>query len=450
MKLQGNKSIKVRITMWYALFVVLMFVLMMGVLMVSQHISSRGFYHDRLKRAVDETTLLLQRMEDIENIDTPTSTGVHISFLDDSGELLRGSKSFSAPFNEKNMRVRTGANESYWYIQDAHHVLQDGNTIWLRCYISSSLSERNNFVLLVSMMIIMLLLIIVIIFGGYLLTKRAFHPLDEIIEIAEGISDTNDLQQRFRLPGQRDEVGRLADTFDKMLARIEKSVQNEKAFISDASHELRTPISVIRAQSEFALGENRNTEEKDAALEVIQDRSRKAGEMLSQMLLLSRMDYQKLPVTFERICISDLLERLAQEAMVQADFRQIKIICEIEPEIMIYCDELLMMRAITNLIDNAVRYGNDNGHVWIHLAKKNKCVELVIRDDGIGIAEEDKERVWKRFYQVKKSSNSSAGSGLGLSIVEWIIRTHHGTITLQSTFGIGTEFVIQLPETQEP
>ncbi len=449
MKLSIHRSIKVRITMWYAIFVVLMFALMLGVLIISQHLSSRDFYTDRLTRARDEVIASVQTLEDLKDIDTQTRTEVSVSIFSEGGELLQGQKTFGGEFNADKLRVRVGSKDNYWYIQDARHVLRDGTPIWIRCYISSSLEERNNAVLAISMAIIVPLLIVLVLFGGFRLTKQAFQPLDNMIGIAEGISDTSDLRQRFSRPGQRDEVARLADAFDKMLARLEQSVQNEKSFISDASHELRTPISVIRAQSEFALDKNRSVGEKDRALEVILDRSRKAGQMLSQMLLLSRMDFQRLPLNMERICVSELVERLAQETQSLADARNISILCSIEPDVALRCDELLFMRAVTNLLDNAIRYGRDGGHIWLRLTRTGAGVALSVRDDGIGIAEEDLPKVWKRFYQVRKSGDNS-GSGLGLSIVKWIVEAHGGTIGLHSAPGLGTEFRIELPGNAEP
>ena len=106
------------------------------------------------------------------------------------------------------------------------------------------------------------------------------------------------------------------------------------------------------------------------------------------------------------------------------------------------------MRAITNLLNNAARYGRDGGHIWLTLSKATSGIEISVRDDGIGISEDDQAKIWKRFYQVNKSNNTVSGSGLGLSIVQGIIQAHKGTISLRSSLGVGSEFIIRIPEKQ--
>lgn len=288
-------------------------------------------------------------------------------------------------------------------------------------------------------------LLLIIVFGGGLITRRALQPLAEIASTAESISDSGDLDQRIHLDGRTDEVGRLASSFNNMLERLQRSMEREKRFISDASHELRTPLSVISAQSEFALAPGRAPEDKDAALEVIRARSDRAGQMLGQMLLLSRMDSQRLPLRRERLELSGLTEGVAEELRERAGERDIEILCHAEPNLQIDGDELLLMRMLTNLIQNAIQYGHPGGHIWIELRRSGNRARLSIADDGPGIAPEEQDRIWQRFYQVSKTAGRTEGSGLGLPMVRWIAEAHGGKIGLESTPGEGSAFSVELP-----
>lgn len=446
MKIFKTGSIKLRITMWYTLFIVLIAAVLMGVLFISQDLSSQDYYEDMLTQALDEAALSLKTVEDVAMMDRDSDRGVHITIIDENGELILGKRSFSVLFKENTLRIRRSNSSNFWYLLDKSAVLEDGTQIWLRAYMSSQISERINRTILFFSMIAIPLLLLIAVSGGFMLTKRAFQSMDEIIHMAEGISGTTDLKQRFRLENQEDEVGKLADTFDKMLARLERALEEEKAFISNASHELRTPITVIRAQSEYALNPDRTVEEKDAALKTILSRSTTAGQMLSQMLLLSRMDYDKLPLNFEKIELSELLEQIAQEMEIRCEEKGIAVVRDIEKGICCRCDELLMIRMLTNLLENAMRYGRENGHIWLSLCRREGKILITVRDDGIGISRDDQEKIWRRFYQVDKSGERTSGFGLGLSFVQWIVAAHDGKIFVSSALGKGSRFEVELPD----
>ena len=440
-----HSSIKTRITLWYSIFIILIVVLMLGAMLLSQRSMSADYYNDILLAAADEAASVICLDESGEiQLETQTDSGVRITVLDENANLIIGKRSFTASLKEEVLRIRGDVEYGSWYLLDKPVRLEDGRTVWLRLYISSNLSDRANFSILTMLLIAIPLLLVVVIIGGYRLTRHAFHPLDEISRTAASISDSSDLKQRISLEGQTDEVGQLASTFDGMFARLERSLDNEKRFISDASHELRTPLSVICAQSEYALMPERTLEEKDASLRIIQERGRRTSDMLGQMLLLSRMDYQKMPLNLENTNLSDLIESIALEMQGRADEKNISIHCSIQNRVTLRCDEILMLRMATNLIQNAIQYGREGGKVHIHLSKTENTIVFSVEDDGIGIQESDQANIWNRFYQADKAK-SAAGSGLGLPIVKWIVEAHGGTIFLASQPGRGSRFTARFP-----
>lgn len=439
-----HTSIKTRITLWYSVFIVLIVIIMLSALLISQHRFSVDYYSDMLFNAMDEAVNSIHLENGNIIVDTQTDSGVRITVLDNNGTLLIGKRHFNAALKEEFLRIRGNANAGSWYLLDKPVTLEDGRNVWLRLYISTDLIGRTTQSLYLVLIVMVPLLLATVIFGGYRMTRHAFQPLDDISRTAASISDSRDLKQRIGMTEQTDEVGRLADTFDGMFARLERSLENEKRFISDASHELRTPLSVICAQSEYALTPGRTTEEKDAALRIIQDRGRTTSDMLSQLLMLSRMDYQKMPLNLENTNLSDLFESVALEMQTQASEKNISIHCEISERIIMRCDEILMLRMATNLVQNAIQYGREGGTVRIRLTKENHSILFVVEDDGLGISEEDQANIWNRFFQADKSK-STAGSGLGLPIVKWIAEAHGGTIAVGSQINKGSRFTLRFP-----
>lgn len=441
-----NRSVKARITLWYTGFITIIVVFLVGALVISEGISSQDYYVDQLQKGLAQVAEGIASLQDAQAIDLQLDSGVHMSALQDDGTLLAGTRTFRINPHEDKLRIRSARDDDFWYLLDKPVDLDDGTRIWLRAFISSAVSERNNRAIMLFLLVAIPLLLFISVFGGLWLTRRAFGPLDAIIHAAQGISNATDLKQRLPVDTQSDEVGQLSSALNGMLSRLERSIEDEKGFISDASHELRTPISVISAQSEFALLPERTPEEKEAALRIIQARSVNAGRMLSQLLLLSRMDYEKLPLNIERVDLSELLEQIALESAEKAGNRGISIHTQIEQGIHLDCDELLIMRMIDNLLENAMRYGLNGGNIWIDLSRSGGSILLRIRDDGIGISEKDQSKIWQRFYQVNKSEQREVGFGLGLSMVHWIVTAHGGEISVRSALGEGSCFTVTLPE----
>ena len=228
-----------------------------------------------------------------------------------------------------------------------------------------------------------------------------------------------------------------------MLARLQASFETERQFSSDVSHELRTPIAVIRSQCEFALSGQAGEEEKKEALEAVLKQSERMNAIVSQLLLLSRAENGKFVPERESVALNLLCETVCEELESEAEERQVKLTWKTEA-LQITGDETLLIRMVNNLVSNAIRYNRPGGSVEVLLRKRDRYAVLTVKDTGIGIKKEDLGQIFNRFYRADRS-RSSEGTGLGLSMAEWIARVHGGDIRAESVFGEGSVFTAELP-----
>lgn len=244
-----------------------------------------------------------------------------------------------------------------------------------------------------------------------------------------------------------DEIARLAQAFNAMLDRLEAAFEREKQFTSDASHELRTPISVILSQADFALANPGDPQETLRRFRRFNHRVKKMSALVAQLLELTRADNQTLRLEKEPIDLATLCETVAEELAERADKRGISIECLLQPEVMLEGDQTLLTRMMMNLVSNAISYGKEYGHIWIRLIQKDTGIRLSIEDDGIGIAPEHINRIFDRFYRVDSSRSGAQGgsAGLGLAMVRWIVQAHDGTIQVESEPGKGSAFLVIFP-----
>ena len=433
--------------LWYGLLILVVLGLLTLLLLWTQYLQSKDYYYRHLTEAANRAAQEIHLNADGEiELDTQIDDNVHVTVLDENGELLIGKRKFAAKPKEEVLRIRESQkSDASWYLLDQPVTLADGRPLWIRCYASSAVAERMGGMLRLVMLLSIPLLLAAVFVGGFMMTRYIFRPMDEMIATARSISSSSDLKRRIEVSGAQREVDRLVSTFNEMLSRLERSVENEKSFISDASHELRTPLSVIRAQSEYALSPDCPPEERENSLQVILDCSTRASDMISQMLALSRMDAQRQPLSREPINISEMLESIAEQLEPLAAQRGIRIETACRPDVILNCDEILMMRALFNLMQNAIDYGREGGHVWASVERSGGGVTIRVRDDGAGISESDCERIWRRFYRVRATAHGS-GAGLGLPMAQQIIEQHGGTIGVKSALGVGSEFTIHFEE----
>lgn len=278
--------------------------------------------------------------------------------------------------------------------------------------------------------------------GSYFLAKRAMQPIRRITDTVRSINGkawsgrTHDIQSR-------DEVGELAETFNEMMDELEISYERERQFTSDASHELRTPITVIRACAEEAL-ETEDAEVSRENLLAIQNETEKMTRMITQLLFLSRGYEGRLHFDPEEISLYDMAASVSEELATEAKKKAITIHNRVPEETVLTADQSLFTNLLVNLIGNAVKYGKEGGNVWIDAKTEGDDLFLTVADDGIGISEEDLPHIFDRFYRADAARDRS-GSGLGLSICKWIVQMHGGTIRAVSKAGEGSSFFVQMP-----
>lgn len=278
---------------------------------------------------------------------------------------------------------------------------------------------------------------------AFFITKRALRPIAKITETAKTIG-SGDLSQRIKQLPVKDEVGELIDAFNAMLDKVEHSFQRERQFSSDASHELRTPVAVISACTEDALTEPQSAETR-RNLESIRKETNRMNHIISQLLLLTRGYEGRYRVEKEEISLSEMVESVMEELEEQAAKAGIHLENQVEETVSLVADQSLMTQLLVNILTNGIKYGRPGGVVQVYGDQEGNQVTLRIKDDGIGIGPEDLPHIFKRFYRADKARDRS-GSGLGLSIVQWIIEIHQGDITAESEIGGGTVFTIKLPK----
>lgn len=284
------------------------------------------------------------------------------------------------------------------------------------------------------------------VFLGYFTTRKMLSPINKVTEAARKIS-SSDLGRRLEVSGPDDELKKLALTFNSMLDRLEKSFKRQKQFVSDASHELRTPISVIKGYVDLLDRWGKEKEDvRDEAIDAIKKETDNMKKLMENLLLLARGDDSKLKKEENLFDFNNLVEEIIKEFKVMES--DITLIFEDDAEIEFYGDPNLFKQLFRIFLDNAVKFTAKNGKIKIKLGRLDKeNFFFSIADDGPGISQSDLPFIFDRFYQADKSRSrkSNKGSGLGLAIAKQIIDSYNGTIEIESSEKEGTKFIVKLP-----
>lgn len=444
-------SIKTRITIWYTS---LMFVLIVIVLSLvgglSYQLSIDSVEKDVILQVTQVQEELAKRRPGVFEVVESKEEFKNVSIYGMDGKYLVGQYNYDVvniPFEEGIPRMENIDGKKY-IVYDTRTPGPPGmrGGFWIRGVesVNSTMLLGRSAVVVVFILIPLILSLTAL--GGYYITKKAFRPINNIINTANDISAQKDLTRRIEIASgaKEDELHHLSVTLNKMLDKIENLIKQEKQFTSDASHELRTPISVILAQGEYLLDIAKDEKEKELAQNIV-DKAKQMSKLVSSLLLLSRIDQNRQKLKKEKTELGVLIDVAIDSTRALAVKKNINVNADIEENLSICVDETLMLSAITNLINNAVKYGKESGTVNVSAMKLDTAVNLVVADDGIGIQGENLEKIWDRFYRVDGVRNDEYGSsGLGLSMVKSIVELHGGTISVKSELGKGTEFKIIL------
>ena len=282
--------------------------------------------------------------------------------------------------------------------------------------------------------------------GGFWLSRKALSPVDAITRTARNINVAN-LSDRLEKLTTNDELQRLSDTLNEMLERIEHAFIRVTQFTADASHELRTPISLMRTEAEIALRRSRGEAEYREALRHILLEAERTSGLLEELLSLARADSGRETLRIAPVDLSSIVHEVSerwQELMTTRNLTFTR--AATGEEITVLGDRNALQRLLTVLLDNAAKYTPAPGTVELRLETSDGSAVIRVCDSGIGIAPEEQPKIFERFYRVDKArSRDSRGAGIGLAIAQWIVQQHKGSITVQSSPGKGSTFLVELP-----
>lgn len=453
-------GIRYQLLCWYT-------VIFAGVLLLSGGISYH-YFEDALENSLD-TSLQVQAQQIAEEMVPGSYTGVHIDYgalvrlLSSQGTILSETpacKSLVIPQQsvaqalqghswEGTIKTASGQEVQFYSLS----VLVGGKVMAV-VQVGELLS---GFHILLHQLIFILFIVgglalVICALNGYWLTGRAFAPIQRLTQTARSIKN-GDLRQRVNIPPAHDEIRFLAITLNEMLDSLSQMVSRQRRFVADASHELRTPVAVIRNKTSIALLREQSVTDYATILQGIHTETERLGSLLHDLLVLSKGDEGRVKFEREPVHLDLLAIATVAQAEGLADDRAIHIAIQAEQSVIVMGDEARFIQILMNLLDNALRYTQPGGcvHVQIEVSPQNTA-RLIVSDTGQGIAEEHLPHIFERFYRADPAREQTAGSnsGLGLAIVEWLVRVHEGKIEVESVPEKGTSFTLTFPLAPTP
>jgi heavy metal sensor kinase len=281
--------------------------------------------------------------------------------------------------------------------------------------------------------------------GGYLLARRALAPIDHLASEARRITAER-LHERLKVPNDRDEIGRLTAVINDTNARLAASFEQLRRFTADSSHELRTPLAVVRSIGEAAVAERRTAPEYAEAIGSMLEEVDRMSRLVDTLLRLSHGDAGAIRLARQPLDLGELARDVAASLGVLAEERRQSVLIETPTPITVSADRLVLREAVTNVIDNAIKYSPVGSTIGIRSERRDGHALLAVTDAGPGVPAEYRERIFDRFFRVDPSrTRNGGGAGLGLAIAKWAVEMHGGRITVDDGRGGGAEFRIELP-----
>lgn len=428
--------VSIRVTVWFSSVIVILFLIILSSLILIEDKVVNDLSQKELVEAVEE---IYEDPEKFENF----NDGIYYIKYNEQNEIIAGKfpKDFdiALAFSIEDINIYQVENKKFLYYDTR---LQDEDD-WIRgIYPLGKVQKEIETLWNIAIALSVLFLIFVVIVG-YRIIKNAFKPVKQISDTALKIKRSKDFSNRIKLEDSNDdEIHKMASTFNEMLDTVEEVFIHEKQFSSDVSHELRTPITVILAQSDYALQYSDTFEEAKESLEVINRHAKRMTNLINQIMELSKLERQK-EIEKEKINLSNIVLQLLGDYKPLLESKNLNLVYNVEKDLRIQGNKIMLERVFLNILMNAVKFTKTN--IEVSLTREDKTAVLKIRDDGIGISEENKKFIWERFFQVNDSRNKeeNKGSGLGLSMVKKIVDLHSATIDLESELEQGTCFTIK-------
>lgn len=428
--------VSIRVTVWFSSVIVILFLIILSSLILIEDKVVNDLSQKELVEAVEE---IYEDPEKFENF----NDGIYYIKYNEQNEIIAGKfpKDFdiALAFSIEDINIYQVENKKFLYYDTR---LEDEDD-WIRgIYPLGKVQKEIETLWNIAIALSVLFLIFVVIVG-YRIIKNAFKPVKQISNTALEIKRSKDFSNRIELEDSNDdEIHKMASTFNEMLDTVEEVFIHEKQFSSDVSHELRTPITVILAQSDYALQYSDTLEETKESLEVINRHAKRMTNLINQIMELSKLERQK-EIEKEKINLSNIVLQLLEDYKPLLESKNLNLVYNVEKDLRIQGNKIMLERVFLNILMNAVKFTKTN--IEISLTREDKTAVLKIRDNGIGISEENKKFIWERFFQVNDSRNKeeNKGSGLGLSMVKKIVDLHSATIDLESELEQGTCFTIK-------
>ena len=436
-KLISRIPVSIRVTAWFTTFILILFVIIMSSAILIEDKIVNNLSAKELVKAVER---IYEDPDEFENFDD----GIYYIKYDSNNDIIAGKipKDFdmTLAFSIEDINTYQIENKKFLYYDTKLKNTRD----WIRgIYPLSKFQNEISKMWDIGIYLSPWLFIFVVIFG-YRIIKNAFKSVKKISETALLIKKSKNFSRRIELDNSEDEIHKMASTFNEMLDTVEETFIHEKQFSSDVSHELRTPITVILAQSDYALDYVETLDEAKESFEVINRQAKKMTSLINQIMELSKLERQN-EVEKERINFSNIILQLLEDYKTLLENSNIELIINIEKDLRIYGNKLMVERLFINLFINAIKFTKTT--INVSLNRINKEIILQIKDDGVGIAKEEQKYIWDRFFQINNSRNKdkNRGSGLGLSMVNKIVQLHSATIEVESEIGKGACFIVRFP-----
>ncbi len=288
--------------------------------------------------------------------------------------------------------------------------------------------------------------------GARWLYVKALKPVDDIVEAAERIT-AKSLEQRLPLTGNRDEIGHLTTVLNRMIDRLQLSFEQARRFSADASHELKTPLTIIRGELEIALRSGEIPHGVERTMLDLLDETGRLIHIVEGLLLLSQADAGKFPVGSDPVPLTELIEELAEDIEILGDRLEIEVTLQLEPSVRVKGSPQFLRQLVLNLFDNAIKYNRRSGTIRCELTTAAGMAVFRIANTGETIPPGDRERIFNRFFRVESSrtrGDAGGGQGLGLSIAREIVRAHGGTLTIENSEPGWTMFQFTIPLCDSP
>ncbi|MDD3063837.1 MAG: HAMP domain-containing sensor histidine kinase [Massilibacteroides sp.] len=441
-----------RLTIIYAMLFFVSLALVNAVTLFSIYYYINQTAAQQLMRVDQAIMSEVKTLNDIPNIDlknlSQIAENIDINFLYNNRSIYNTGERYdllnaNSTTIGKTLKGESGENK-IMYLNDTH-TLSDGEKIVIQI-VKNMDNEEDFFHALAGIMLfidgfVFFLAIIV----GYVISLKALSPIDKITNQAKQIS-ASDLSARIHIDGPDDELKRLSDTFNDLIARIQYSYEKQNRFTLDASHELATPLAVIKGYIDVL--DRWGKDDKEVLIESISSIKVELSNMtglLDMLLFLSKGDNEIYKMEKTKFWLNDLIKELIKESNLINEKHN--IVCSAYPQFEIEGDRRLIKQMLRAIVDNSIKYSPENTKINIEYRAVDSKAVIEITDKGIGIPKEDLVNIFGRFYRVDKArSRSIGGSGLGLSLVKWVVDIHKGTIVAESKIGKGTKMTVKLPQ----